>query len=94
MSKPKCLYTLLTNSGSSQMVSLAPLSNVTEQGAVFQLPYTGKNMMLHPEDSIQCQNEIGANIIMQLDNVISSVKTDEERFCIATFRTLGCLHQQ
>jgi queuine tRNA-ribosyltransferase len=45
-------------------------------------------MMLRPEDSIRCQNEIGADIIMQLDDVISSVSTNEERFRIATFRTL------
>ncbi|KAL3941006.1 MAG: hypothetical protein SGARI_000750 [Bacillariaceae sp.] len=82
------LYNLLTDSGGFQMVSLASLSNVTEQGVVFQSPYTGKHMMLQPEDSIKCQNEIGADIIMQLDDVISSVKTDDERFRIATFRTL------
>jgi len=55
---------------------------------LFQSPYTGEHMMLQPEDSIRCQNEIGADIIMQLDDVISSVSTNEERFRIATFRTL------
>ena len=37
-------------------------------------------MMLTPEQSIQCQNEIGADIIMQLDDVVSSVNPDEARF--------------
>jgi queuine tRNA-ribosyltransferase len=82
------LYNLLTDSGGFQMVSLASLSQVTEQGVLFQSPYTGEHMMLKPEDSIRCQNEIGADIIMQLDDVISSVSTNEERFRIATFRTL------
>jgi queuine tRNA-ribosyltransferase len=70
------------------MVSLASLSQVTEEGVRFQSPYTGDDLMLKPEDSVRCQNEIGADIIMQLDDVISSVSTNEERFKIATFRTL------
>ena len=37
-------------------------------------------MMLTPEQSIRCQNEIGADIIMQLDDVVSSVNPDEARF--------------
>jgi queuine tRNA-ribosyltransferase len=44
-------------------------------------------MKLRPEDSIKCQNQIGADIIMQLDDVVSSVKTDTQRFQIATLRT-------
>jgi protein-tyrosine phosphatase len=44
-SQPRRLYNLLTDSGGFQMVSLASLSNVTEQGVVFQSPYTGKNIM-------------------------------------------------
>eukprot|EP00980_Cylindrotheca_fusiformis_P011361 scaffold2632_cov86-Cylindrotheca_fusiformis.AAC.2 len=82
-------FNLLTDSGGFQMVSLAALSQVTEEGVLFESPYTrGKPMLLRPEDSIQCQIEIGADIIMQLDDVVSSVATDEERFRIATFRTL------
>lgn len=87
--KPKRrLYNLLTDSGGFQMVSLASLSVVTEKGVMFKSPYTGKHMMLRPEDSIRCQNDIGADVIMQLDDVISSVSIDEGRFRIATFRTL------
>lgn len=82
------LYNLLTDSGGFQMVSLASLSVVTEKGVMFKSPYTGKHMMLRPEDSIRCQNDIGADVIMQLDDVISSVSIDEGRFRIATFRTL------
>ena len=85
---PKRLYNLLTDSGGFQMVSLASLSVVTENGVLFQSPYTGKHMLLRPEDSIRCQNDIGADIIMQLDDVVSSVLSDDERFKIAVFRTL------
>eukprot|EP00536_Pseudo-nitzschia_multiseries_P007437 jgi/Psemu1/195568/e_gw1.175.56.1 len=82
------LYNLLTDSGGFQMVSLASLSVVTEKAVVFKSPYTGKPMMLRPEDSIRCQNDIGADIIMQLDDVISSVSVDNGRFKVATLRTL------
>ena len=82
------LYNLLTDSGGFQMVSLASLSVVTEMGVMFKSPYTGEHMMLRPEDSIRCQNDIGADIIMQLDDVISSVSIDEGRFRVATLRTL------
>ncbi len=44
--------------------------------------------MLTPEESIRCQNNIGADIIMALDDVVSSVNINEERFVEATARTL------
>ena len=84
-------FQLLTDSGGFQMVSLAALSQVTEDAVVFESPYKDaqkKVIRLRPEDSIRCQNEIGANIIMQLDDVISSTSSDYNRFKLATLRTL------
>ncbi len=101
-------YNLLTDSGGFQMVSLAKLSEVTEDGVAFENPYnqqqqhpkqerkggndsfagTKDMLLLRPEDSIRHQNNIGANIIMALDDVISSVSANDERFQIATYRTL------
>ena len=49
---------------------------------------TADMLLLKPEDSIRHQNAIGANIIMALDDVISSVTADDERFTTATHRTL------
>lgn len=87
--KRRRLFNLLTDSGGFQMVSLAALSVVTEDAVVFESPYTkGQCMTLRPEDSIRCQNEIGADVIMQLDDVISSVQNDTRRFQLATLRTL------
>lgn len=87
--KRRRMFNLLTDSGGFQMVSLAALSNVTEDGVVFESPYEkGKVTKLRPEDSIRCQNEIGADVIMQLDDVISSVQSNEDRFRLATLRTL------
>lgn len=54
------------------MVSLVKLSKVTEDGVQFVSPYDEKEIMLSPEKSIDIQNSIGADIIMQLDDVVSS----------------------
>ncbi|XP_055948048.1 queuine tRNA-ribosyltransferase catalytic subunit 1-like [Argiope bruennichi] len=63
---------LLTDSGGFQMVSLVKLSKVTEDGVNFVSPYDEKEILLTPEKSIDIQNSIGADIIMQLDDVVSS----------------------
>ena len=48
-------------------------------------------MMLTPEESIRFQNEIGADIIMQLDDVVSSTNLSDERFREATLRSVRWL---
>ncbi|XP_043251922.1 queuine tRNA-ribosyltransferase catalytic subunit isoform X1 [Colletes gigas] len=66
---------LLTDSGGFQMVSLLELAKITEEGVKFKSPYNESDCMLSPEHSIQIQNAIGADIIMQLDDVVSSTLT-------------------
>lgn len=66
---------LLTDSGGFQMVSLLKLAEITEEGVKFQSPHDGKEMLLTPEKSTEIQNSIGADIIMQLDDVVSSTTT-------------------
>ena len=68
-------YGILTDSGGFQMVSLVDLMEVTEEGVSFQSPHDGSMMLMTPELSIQCQNDLGADIIMALDDVVSSVTT-------------------
>ncbi|XP_001623330.3 queuine tRNA-ribosyltransferase catalytic subunit 1 [Nematostella vectensis] len=63
---------LLTDSGGFQMVSLIKLSEITEEGVKFQSPHDGKELLLTPEKSMEIQNSIGADIMMQLDDVVSS----------------------
>jgi queuine tRNA-ribosyltransferase len=63
---------LLTDSGGFQMVSLLDLAEITEEGVTFSSPRDGSPMLLTPEKSIEIQNSIGADIIMQLDDVVSS----------------------
>ncbi|RIA92226.1 queuine tRNA-ribosyltransferase [Glomus cerebriforme] len=66
---------LLTDSGGFQMVSLLKLARITEEGVEFQSPRDGSIMLLTPEHSMSLQNSIGADIIMQLDDVVSSLTT-------------------
>ncbi|XP_048474045.1 queuine tRNA-ribosyltransferase catalytic subunit 1 [Rhincodon typus] len=63
---------LLTDSGGFQMVSLVELAEVTEEGVRFCSPYDGKQILLSPEKSIEIQNALGSDIMMQLDDVVSS----------------------
>ncbi|KAJ1973194.1 Queuine tRNA-ribosyltransferase catalytic subunit 1, partial [Dimargaris cristalligena] len=66
---------LLTDSGGFQMVSLLKLAEITEAGVQFESPHDGSMMLLTPEKSMELQNSIGADIMMQLDDVVSSLTT-------------------
>ncbi|KAG9407148.1 Queuine tRNA-ribosyltransferase catalytic subunit 1 [Aphanomyces cochlioides] len=79
---------ILTDSGGFQMVSLLELAQITEVGVEFQSPVDGTTMLLTPEMSITHQNNIGADIIMALDDVAPSTIQDDARFLEATERTL------
>ncbi|KAG2387128.1 hypothetical protein C9374_002163 [Naegleria lovaniensis] len=79
---------ILTDSGGFQMVSLLDLADITEEGVNFQSPHDGSQMLLTPEQSMTIQNSIGADIMMALDDVVSTVSTDMARFEEATWRTL------
>jgi len=46
-----------------------------QEGVKFQSPHDGKEMLLTPEKSMEIQNSIGADIMMQLDDVVSSTTT-------------------
>lgn len=63
---------LLTDSGGFQMVSLLELAEIDEHGVNFKSPYDGSQCMLTPEHSIEIQNTIGADIMMQLDDVVET----------------------
>ncbi|XP_073941586.1 tRNA-guanine transglycosylase [Choristoneura fumiferana] len=78
---------LLTDSGGFQMVSLLKLAEITEEGVKFRSPYDDSEIMLTPEKSIEIQNCIGADIIMQLDDVVQTTFNDYDRIKEATERT-------
>ncbi|KAJ6499929.1 tRNA-guanine(15) transglycosylase-like protein [Mycena vitilis] len=70
---------LLTDSGGFQLVSLSKFTTITEEGALFESPFTGEPTMLTPEESISIQHAIGGDIIMQLDDVVPSLTPDRGR---------------
>ncbi|CAD7965599.1 unnamed protein product [Amoebophrya sp. A25] len=79
---------ILTDSGGFQMVSLLKLASINEQGVEFEDPKNpGSMMLLTPEESIRSQNAIGSDIMMQLDDVVSSCEPDKKRVEEATHRT-------
>lgn len=69
------------------MVSLLHLAEIKEAGVTFQSPVDGSSMLLTPEHSVAIQNSLGADILMALDDVVSSVADSAERFAEATNRT-------
>jgi tRNA-guanine family transglycosylase len=68
---------MLTDSGGFQMVSLLHLADITEEGVTFQSPVDGSRMLLTPEESIAIQNNLGADIMMQLDDVVPATNTGQ-----------------
>jgi queuine tRNA-ribosyltransferase len=62
---------ILTDSGGFQVMSLATLTKITEEAAVFASPEDGTRHVLTPERSIEIQADLlGADIVMQLDECI------------------------
>ncbi|ORZ37467.1 Queuine tRNA-ribosyltransferase 1 [Catenaria anguillulae PL171] len=82
---------MLTDSGGFQMVSLMDLSTVTEDGVEFSSPYDPDvRIMLTPERSIDIQNSIGSDIMMQLDDVVNPM-TPRDRIEEAMWRSIRWL---
>ena len=61
---------ILTDSGGYQIFSLADLRKITDEGARFQSHIDGKEIFLTPEEAVRIQNDLGADIIMALDECI------------------------
>src|SRR5215469_3966873 len=76
---------------SFQMVSLLKLARITEDGVRFQSPHDGTPMVLTPEHSINLQNSIGSDIIMQLDDVVATTSPDSKRMEEAMRRSVRWL---
>jgi queuine tRNA-ribosyltransferase len=63
---------ILTDSGGFQVMSLAQLRKIDEQGVTFQSHIDGSKHSLTPERSIEIQADlIGSDIVMQLDECIA-----------------------
>ncbi|MDD4036584.1 MAG: tRNA guanosine(34) transglycosylase Tgt [Bacilli bacterium] len=58
---------ILTDSGGFQVFSLARPKDITEEGVHFKSHLDGSKLFLTPEQSINIQNKLGADIIMSFD---------------------------
>jgi queuine tRNA-ribosyltransferase len=64
-------YPILTDSGGFQVMSLAGLRKLDENGVVFRSHLDGAMVALTPERAIEIQTLLGSDIVMQLDECIS-----------------------
>ena len=63
---------ILTDSGGFQVLSLADLRKVSEEGVRFKNHIDGSTLFLTPEESMRIQEAIGSDIMMCLDHLESS----------------------
>ncbi len=72
---------LLTDSGGFQVFSLNSLAKVTEEGVTFTSHLDGSTHFFSPEQSMQVQEALGADILMTLDEPMPypAEKSDTEK---------------
>ncbi len=63
-------FPILTDSGGFQVMSLAPLRKITENGVTFRSHVDGAMVELSPERAVEVQNLLGSDIAMQLDECV------------------------
>ncbi|MEC9404167.1 MAG: tRNA guanosine(34) transglycosylase Tgt, partial [Pseudomonadota bacterium] len=71
-------HTILTDSGGFQVMSLAQLRKLDEDGVRFQSHIDGQKYHLTPERSVEIQGLLGSDIQMQLDECIKLPSPREE----------------
>ena len=69
---------ILTDSGGFQVMSLAALRKLTEEGVRFSSHYDGSKHMLSPERSMDIQKLLGSDIVMCFDECPALPATDAE----------------
>lgn len=61
---------ILTDSGGFQLFSLAKITSITDEAAVFRSHIDGRLLELSPERSVEIQEDLGSDIAMVLDHVV------------------------
>ncbi|MDV7269830.1 tRNA guanosine(34) transglycosylase Tgt [Thioclava sp. A2] len=69
---------ILTDSGGFQVMSLASLRKLTEEGVRFSSHIDGSKHMLTPERSMEIQRLLGSDIVMAFDECPALPATEEE----------------
>ncbi len=70
---------ILTDSGGYQVMSLAELRKVSEEGVAFASHLDGSRHMLTPERSIEIQRLLGADIVMAFDQLVPTTSSRDEQ---------------
>ncbi|HPT79401.1 MAG TPA: tRNA guanosine(34) transglycosylase Tgt [Candidatus Atribacteria bacterium] len=61
---------ILTDSGGFQVFSLSDLRHITDEGVTFKSHLDGSTHFLGPEEAIEIENSLGADIIMAFDECV------------------------
>jgi queuine tRNA-ribosyltransferase len=69
---------ILTDSGGFQVMSLAKLRKITDEGVAFQSHIDGSRHMLTPERAVEIQCLLGSDIQMQLDECVALPASRQE----------------
>jgi queuine tRNA-ribosyltransferase len=69
---------ILTDSGGFQVFSLKSLRHISEEGVRFRSPIDGSEVRLTPEDSMEVQRALRADIAMALDDCTAHPATEAE----------------
>jgi queuine tRNA-ribosyltransferase len=67
---------ILTDSGGFQLFSLAQMTRVSEQEAVFRSHIDGSQLRLSPERAVAIQEALGSDVAMVLDHVVQLPSDD------------------
>jgi queuine tRNA-ribosyltransferase len=78
---------ILTDSGGFQLFSLARISRVTDEGAVFRSHIDGRLLEMSPERAVAIQEALGSDVAMVLDHVVQ-LPSPPERVRDATERSI------
>jgi queuine tRNA-ribosyltransferase len=70
---------ILTDSGGYQVMSLADLTKVSEDGVAFASHLDGSRHMLSPERSIEVQRLLGSDIVMAFDQLVPTTSTSAQQ---------------
>ncbi|MCF4164904.1 tRNA guanosine(34) transglycosylase Tgt [Zavarzinia compransoris] len=71
-------HPILTDSGGFQVMSLAALRKITEEGVSFQSHIDGSKHAMSPERSIEIQRLLDSDIAMQLDECVALPASRDE----------------
>ena len=72
---------ILTDSGGYQVFSLGEMRRISEEGVYFRSPLNGSPVFIGPEESMEVQRKLGADIVMIFDECTPYPVTVAEARC-------------